>query len=289
MRTINITNKQKFEVFLNPNNDEYEGFVGYVQVYNEEIYIDTRNGKGYDILIKKLNKLIKHLSFKYNFNGWDIEDIQQTIIVYILEGLPKYDPRRNTKLSTFLQMLITRRLINDIRNQSRDIRNSTTLNITLYSIKCYNCNNKIIKTMDADYEEAVKDEQCNFCGLLLENATIHPVNIPTISMEQINMQDKQHNRDNRMTWNDVISDNSFDIPLVYDEKVQLEDAIMSKDTFYKLLESEDKKMQELLILICLKDYSVASAAKELGLSYINVSNKIKRLKRKQLIKDIYYK
>ena len=44
--------------------DNIIGFVGKVRLYDEDIFVDTRNGNGYDAIIVKMEKYITKLSYK---------------------------------------------------------------------------------------------------------------------------------------------------------------------------------------------------------------------------------
>src|SRR5271169_3035249 len=114
MKTINskktATKQKAVETFHDPRTKEYVGFRGLVRLYDEDIYIDTRTGKGYDEVIKKLSALVRKFMSRFHFNGNSSADTKHDIIVHILEGIPKYNPDRNTKLSTFIEMRVGRRL-----------------------------------------------------------------------------------------------------------------------------------------------------------------------------------
>ena len=120
MKTVNIHKDKEMEVLIDKDTKVRLGFAGWINIDNESVYVDTRNGTGYDIVIKKLDRMIKFLASKYKFSGFTFEDAKQHVCMHVLEGIPKFDPtRENVKLSTFLQMRIQRRLINEIRDNSR--------------------------------------------------------------------------------------------------------------------------------------------------------------------------
>lgn len=286
MKTINITSNE-LQIFTDPKTNEYSGFAGIVQLYDSKIYVDTRTGKGYDKVIAKLGKFIKYLSSKYNFSGLSIDDVRQNIALYILEGIVKYDPRKNTKLSTFLQMRIDRRLINEIRNQGRDIRNPTILRTTLYSIVC-KCGDKFVLSINND--DDIRDSLCKVCGNVLKNAKVYVINHPPQTLDSnMLLQKLEVDRGRPVNIDDVLSPNSYDIPMVYGKKPDLEEEIDEKRSIAKLLESEEPKTRKLLELICFDDHSIKSAAKEVGMSHTHANNKIRRLKNKQHVKEMLEK
>jgi RNA polymerase sigma factor (sigma-70 family) len=284
MKTINLKNKIK--TFHDHRTNEYLGFAGTVKLYNKEMYVDTRNGVGYDKVIKTLDRYITHLAYKYNLSnlGFVFEDTKQHIIMRILEGIPKYDPNRKTTLSTFLHMRIERRIINEIRNASIDSKNPTVLKTSLYSVMC-ECGCKFMISTSGD--EKVEDTECYWCNKTIENAKIFSINAPPESINTVFKIQSLTDEDNRITIEDVISDDSFDIPMVFGEKPKLENRTALKYDIEKWMKSEDPKVKKLVELVCFKDYSIKAAAEVVGISHTGATNKLKRLKRKKIIRDIF--
>ncbi len=67
MKIINSKKKYyspKVEVFIDKKDNKYNGFVGFDKLYNSEVYIDTRDGNGYNTVIKKLNQLQCKIALK---------------------------------------------------------------------------------------------------------------------------------------------------------------------------------------------------------------------------------
>lgn len=285
MKTINL-NSNKIQTFYN-SDGKYEGFAGVIKLFKNSVYIDTRNGIGYDKAMKELEPYVNYLANKYNFSGlgFSYEDTKQHIIMRILEGIPQYNPTRETKLSTFLYMRIERRLINEIRNLSTDSKNPTTLKTSLYSVSC-ECGKKFVISVSSD--EPVEEKQCHSCGNTLEGARVYSINKPPESLDTVIARYiKYMDEKNKMSIDDVVSEDSFDIPLVYGEKPKLEDVVISKHDFEKWMESEDPQIRQLVELICFKDYSVKAAAEAVGISHTGASNKLKKLKRKKKIRDMF--
>ena len=108
MKTINSRRqiRHKVEIFIDPKTGKNNGFVGFVTLYDAEIYVDTRDGTGYSEVIKKLEPLICRFAHKYHFNGNAFEDTKHDVIVHILEGIPKYNPNKEMKLSKNLSKKI---------------------------------------------------------------------------------------------------------------------------------------------------------------------------------------
>jgi RNA polymerase sigma factor (sigma-70 family) len=256
--------------------DKKDEFIGEVEIYNEKIYIDTRNGLGYSKLLQKFEKFINYMALKYDIIGQDSEDMRQNMIVYILEGILKYDPTRGTKLSTFLQMRINRRLINEIRNQNLDSRNPTILRTTLYSVNC-SCGNHF--TMSLGKDDDIKDYQCFECKNLLEDARIYAINKPPVFLDSMKIP-------NDKTIDDVLSDTNSDLCLVSGVKRGFDEEIESKHDLQKVFSKQDKKFQQILHTICFEDKSIQHAAQEAGMSCSGATNKIKKLRRNKTLSDI---
>lgn len=282
MRTIN--SKNKIKTFYDIDTDEYLGFAGIVKLYKTDIFVDTRDGTGYDKVISGLEKYITHLAYKYNLSsmGFALEDTKQHIILRILEGIPKYDPDKNTTLSTFLYMRVERRIINEVRNVSTDSKNPTILRTYLYSISC-DCGRKFMTSTSGD--ENVEDKQCYGCDKPIKNAKIFSVNMPPETLD-VGVITKNLSSEDLISMKEMISDSNFYISLVYGEKAKLDDIVILKSDIEKWIEGEDEQIKELVNLICFKDYTVKAAAEAVGVSHTGANNKLKNLKRKKIIRDM---
>jgi RNA polymerase sigma factor (sigma-70 family) len=285
MKNINI-NSNKIDIFYDDKSGKIKGFAGKVKLYKEYVYVDTRDGTGYNEVIEKLERYINYLSYKYNLSGlgFTYKDTRQHIIMRILEGIPKYDPTKNMALSTFIYMRVERRIINEIRNSSTDIKNPTILKTSLYSVLC-NCGRKFMISVTGD--EKVEDKTCYGCENALDGSKIYPINVPPDSIHNsFNVIDDE---ENRMDIHDVISSNSFDIPMLFGEKAGTEELVAIKSDFEKWIQSEDEKVKKLIELVCFKDYSIKAAAKKVGISHTGANNKLKRLKKKKIVRDMFGK
>lgn len=273
------------KTFYNQNTKKYLGFAGKIKLYDKEVYVDTRSGTGYDKVIEELNKYIDYLSYKYNLSnlGFSIEDTKQHIIMRILEGIPKYNPYKNTALSTFLHTIIERRIINEVRDASVDSKNPTVLRTTLYSVVC-ECGHKFMISMGND--ELFNDYKCYCCSRTIDKAKIFSVNVPPESIHSVFIVNMKADDTDGLSAEDIISDESFDIPLVFGKKQKLDERMSFMHDIEKWIKSENKQMQKLIELVCFKDYSIKAAAKIIGISPTSANNKLKRLKRKKIVRDI---
>jgi RNA polymerase sigma factor (sigma-70 family) len=136
----------KMELLHNEQN-EYVGFAGEVEIKGQSVYIDTRTGQGYDKVVRLLKDLPSYLASKFNIDGFQVEDKKQHVLLHIIESIPKYNPNKDTKLATFLQMRVTRLLLNDVRDANRFKNNATMLNSVMFTYRC-ECGNCITAEND---------------------------------------------------------------------------------------------------------------------------------------------
>ena len=193
MKTINSrkasVERKALETFYDSKTGIPTGFCGTVRLYDVDIYIDTRTGNGYDEVIRKLNPLIHKFMAKFHFNGNSAGDTRHDIIVHILEGIPKYNPNKNTKLSTFIEMRVNRRLINELRDKSRISKNATYLNIGTFHVVCQ-CGNDFIATIN---NGELSQTICQECGRSLAGAVKKvPINTPEVNESMLYTDDDMH-------------------------------------------------------------------------------------------------
>jgi len=277
MKTLNSRKNKELQIFTD-NADKLIGFAGFVDVYEEQIYIDTRTGEGYNKVIRKLDKLISYLAVKYRFNGFSFEDGRQHVTLHILEGIPKFDPRRGVKLSTFIQMMVSRRLINELRNDSKTARNATFLNIRTYSCVC-KCGYNTITTLSSDEKISGNCDQCGHP--LSESERVIPTNPVEISLDRGIFHYKTENNDSP----ELSEDN--ELSTLYSEKVALDDSVISSCDIQKWLANEEPMVVKLIELICFHDYSLKAAADHVGISRAWADIKLKKLKDKSIVKEIF--
>ena len=277
MKTINANKDKELEIFTDPNTNEYLGFAGWIVVDGESIYVDTKDGTGYDRVIVKMSKLIKYLASKYNFSGFTFEDAKQHVSLHIIEGMSKFDPRKEIKLSTFLQMRINRRLINEIRDDSRFYRNATMLNIQSFTVTC-SCGNSFSITLNLD--EDMSDKECAECGSSLGTASKRAISQAELPMESslVISDDDAYpaNTDNMIKNTNIFGD----------PKDVSEDHIISRHDFKEWLKDEDPRMIRVIELICFHDYSIKEAAAEAGISNAGANIKLKKLGKSKEVREL---
>lgn len=282
MKTLNSKQKE-MQVFLEENS--IIGFAGSVDVYDSKIYVDTRTGQGYDQVIQKLDKLISYLATKYRFPGFTFEDGRQHVVVHILEGIPKFDPRKNVKLSTFIQMRVSRRLINELRNESRHAKNATMLNVQAYTFTC-ECNYS--ETIVVNVGEDV-DGECAQCGKMFSKAkktAITPNEIPISSYARCdfmgNAQAEERGSDMSLEFSE---ENEF--LQMQNYRSSMDENIIKSHDIQKWLSTEEPLVVKIVKLICLHDYSIKAAAEKVGISGAWANIKLKNLKNKNIVKEIF--
>lgn len=272
MKTIN-SNTEDVEIFIDQDAKKYIGFAGIVQVYDADIYVDTRDGAGYDKVMAKFEKLIKFLGSKYKFRGFAQEDTRQHIAMRILEGIPKYDPRKATKLSTFIQMRVNRRLINELRDERHAFKNATSLNINSCNYLC-SCGHSFNMVMS---EEELIDKDCAKCGSSLNTSRKISIGFSEVSLEGYFSHIKNSSMDEDCGDFELIIEN---------EQAFGEDDIILKHDVEKWLSGEDPEVVKLIELILLNDNNISSAAKEINLSNASANIKLKKLKNNRIIRDV---
>jgi len=278
MKTINSKTgiNRHIKTFKDPISGEYLGFSGIVDVNNEYVFVNTKTGAGYDKVVQKLGKLVGYLASKYRLKGNTLEDNKQNVILHILEGIPKYNPFKNTQLSTFLQMRIERRLINEIRNENRLSKNATTLNAQAFGVAC-ECGHEY--TASVSKKIHLREALCDNCS-----APASKQRVVSLSNNELSLESVMGNYyEGDYTNPDDISDES---DLLQQNEGALDDSVITMHDLQKWLADEDPRVVKIIELVCFKDYSVRAAAEEVGLTGAGASLKLKSLKNKQIVREI---
>ncbi|MFA5024044.1 MAG: sigma-70 family RNA polymerase sigma factor [Patescibacteria group bacterium] len=274
MKVIN-SKRSEFEIFENEKN-EYIGFSGMVSLYEMSLFIDTRNGTGYDKVIKKLAPLIHKFTKRFHHYNSSVEDLAQDVAVHILEGIPKYDPRKDMKLSSFLEMRINRRLINDLRDMSRVRKNATFLNISFNRVTCecgyaFNTKQEISKTV------------CMSCGKIGQFVKKNPCPISEVNESTLSANAEKCSKGEEIALDSL---SLVDFGFIGNIQQNVDDAAISKCDIFSWIENEDPKLAEIIDLICFHDYTINDAATKVGLTKAGVSIKLKKLKDNERAKEL---
>lgn len=265
MKTINSKENSsvKSKIFINKNTSKQCGFAGMANVYDTSIYIDTRDGTGYDQAINKFGPLINKLATKYKFNGNTIDDTKHDVIIHILEGMKQYDPRKNMKLSTFIEMRASQRIINNLRKQCQLSNNATFVNLGLYSVIC-SCG----YTFSTQLTE-IRDVVCNACGEPIDSNRF-----TLVGLEET-LESSEHIEEDLYMFNRPPTD--------------LDEDVIFRHDMSKIIQKEDHNTQKLVELIYCDGLSTSAAAKKIGMSSVGADFKLKRLARKRKIREVFGK
>lgn len=270
---------------LSPLDDEampHSGFAGNVFVYDEEIFINTVTGEGFDPVIRKMKAYIDWYSGKVRLSGFEREDIKQQIVLIMLDGMRRYNPDHKIKLSTFLYIHVKNRMISRIKEDNRQ-----SLNATFYeslfkfsctcgfsvtaskadseSIICLSCNKKVDETWK------IRTERFEPMSLdsLISTSTDPDSDGPNDSYRgyRVNGHGKQNNL------------------LAFFSQTDTLELVDKKLDFNSVFSSEDPKTIKIAELMYYDDFSITDAAEAVGLTCWAASLRLKKLKDKKHIKE----
>lgn len=254
-------------------------FIGKALVYDEEIFINTCTGHGYDAVIKKMKNYIDWYSCKIRLAGFEREDIKQLIILMLLDGIRRYNPKLNIKLSTFLYVHIKNRMISRIKEETRQSLNAT-YNEPFYKFICI-CGHTFVA-----YKEEGKYAHCVMCKHKVDNTwTVRPEHVNAVSLDAIltSTNDDERHSDSSFVFNSNTNNNLIDFFGKIDTMENVEKVL----DFSSVLRYEDDITRKIADLIYNKDYSITDAANEVGLTCWAASLRLKHLKNKKHIKDFF--
>jgi predicted Zn-ribbon and HTH transcriptional regulator len=184
--------------------------------------------------------------------------------------MPKYNPDKNMKLSSFLQMRVDRRLINELRDKSRKSKNATLLNIVTYNVTC-DCGYNFVSTVNKD-----DMPRCPECGKYVSTeAKKLPVTIFEVN-ESMARYDDGGSETNASMYERIP-----------DESVQIEDDVIYSYDMNKWLQNEDPRVVKIINLMYFHDYSITAAAKEVGLTGAGANIKLKDLRNNRIVREIF--
>jgi RNA polymerase sigma factor (sigma-70 family) len=105
-------------------------FEGIVDVYDETFYVNTLTNVGLESVLKKVEPLINKMCSKTYISGYAFEDIKQELNIMVIQGISKYDPAKGTKLSTFLQNHLRKKMISKLRSVNKMSNDSSSISFT---------------------------------------------------------------------------------------------------------------------------------------------------------------
>lgn len=257
--------------------DKSHNFIGKAFIYDEEIFINTKTGEGYDVVVSKMKNYIDWYSGKIRLAGFDRDDIKQLIVMILLDGIRRYNPELKIKLSTFLYVHIRNRIISRIKEETRQSLNAT-YNAPLYKFICP-CG----VSFSSNKDEAV---QCKACHTPVSNTWViraehcEPVSLDGIMSSQ--NDDESSDKASRIHYNG--KHNSL---IDFFGKVDSVEDIDRNLDFSNILSDEDEITRKIAELMYNEDYSITDAAKEVGLTCWAASLRLKKLKSKKHIREFF--
>lgn len=102
-------------------------FSGIVEVYNETFYVNTATGEGVGAVIKKIEPLLIKKARKTHLVGYDFEDIKQELVLIAMDGIRNFDGNKGVKLSTFLHIHLSNKIISKIKNHNKLSNDASSL------------------------------------------------------------------------------------------------------------------------------------------------------------------
>lgn len=251
-------------------------FSGNVKVYNEDIYVNSVTGAGFDKVLKKIDPLLFKMAKSVYIQGYTVEDIKQELAVLAIEGIRSYDDSKNVKLSTFLHIHLHNKIISKIRSQNKLSNNaSSSLEDSSLPDAC-DCGSTIFMVETKAGEER---RECVSCNKLytkkLKNAKQE---IPFSVMDE----KVDQNEDGKLSFVDSVPRDSsvFGASLYPEEEMEITKSLNS------ICEDVDEKTAKIIRLVCLEDYSIKDAADEVGLSSWAANVRLKNLSKNKKIKEL---
>lgn len=257
--------------------DRPRNFIGKALIYEDEVFINTETGQGYDEVVTKMKPYIDWHSGKIRLAGFDRDDIKQLIVVIMLDGIRRYNPTLKIRLSTFLYVHVRNRLISRIKEETRQSLNAT------YNTPHY----KFICPCGASFSSS-KDEAkfCKTCQTPVSSSwTIRAEHTEPVSLDGIMSSandDDSSDKASRIHYNG--RHNSL---IDFFGKVESTEDIDRDLDFSNILSGEDEVTRKIAELMYNEDYSITDAAKEVGLTCWAASLRLKKLKSKKHIREFF--
>jgi len=245
-------------------------FEGIVEMYEEEVWINTRTKEGYTRVLERIDPLLCKWASKTYMSGYTFEDIKQELSLIIIEGINAYNPSKKVKLSTFLHTHLRNKLVsklksvNKLSNDAYGLSEKSKLEICTCGgvitkgVSCYTCNE-----CGAQHKQIYRRsrEELIFSAM--------PKTDPGSGEEYGEFQNSLSNSDGLYSG----GTSSYD-------DVELEMAIG------KLSKVIDDKTLMILKMVCLEGYSIKDAANNVGLTGWAASMRLKKLSRYKIINDL---
>lgn len=262
---------------LPADDDKPRNFIGKALIYEDEVFINTETGQGYDEVVGKMKPYIDWYSGKIRLAGFERDDIKQLIVLILLDGIRRYNPMLKIRLSTFLYVHIRNRIISRIKEETRQSLNAT------YNAPQF----KFICPCGASFASGKDDaKSCKTCSNPVSSTwIIRAVHTEPVSLDGImssSNDDESSDKASRIHYNG--RPNSL---LDFFGKIESADDIDRSLDFSNILSDEDDITRKIAELMYNEDYSITDAAKEVGLTCWAASLRLKKLKSKKHIREFF--
>jgi len=243
------------------NTVNYDEITEYLKLYKVS---DNEKDKKHlqNVIVIAAMPLVKKIARGLARRNTDpVEDIIQAGSVGLVKAVRLYDPKVSENFRTYATYLIT----GEIRHYLRDKVSMIKAPREIYEL-AYRVNKVMHKLKDAEGNEPAEDVIAEELG-----TSVHKIKEviaverrkQTISLDQI----ASSGSDETLTLFDKIADDNH-----YNLESFQEDKILIKEAVRKL----DSKLQEVIILNYFEDMSQSQIARELGISQMQVSRRIKK-------------
>lgn len=99
-----------------------------VRMYDEDILINKKSGKGFQKVLEKIDPLISSMAVRYKINNYAVSDVKQELYLIAVQGIKAFDPNKNVKLSTFLHVHLNNKIISKLKSSLKKSNNAVYLN-----------------------------------------------------------------------------------------------------------------------------------------------------------------
>ena len=239
-------------------------------MYDESVFIDTKTGEGVDQVIKKITPLIEGMAARSHIAGYSFEDIKQEICLLVVDGVKKYDPSRDVKLSTFLHWHLKNKFITKLKSLNTMANDATSMRDE--KIESCPCGGEIKR-------DSTKDAFiCSSCKKIHKAVYRSSRRELVFSEMKLGASDEGDEGD---YINYVSTDDSI-FPSRFGNISGLETKI-----FFEKLESVlDDKTAKILRKFCIEGTTMQEAAKSVGMTGWAASVRLKRIRKNPLAKKI---
>tara|TARA_Y100001935_G_C17246668_1_gene478704 strand:+ start:298 stop:1062 length:765 start_codon:yes stop_codon:yes gene_type:complete len=243
---------------------------GEVMMYEEAIFVDTKTGQGIDRVIKKITPLIDGMAAKSHISGYSFDDIKQEISLLVVDGVKRYDPNREVKLSTFLHWHLKNKFITKLKSLNTMASDATTMKDK--KIERCSCGGEIAGGGNG------QPFKCMDCG------KIHKA-IYRSSRRELSFSEMKVTASDSDEVNDYINFVSTD-DSVFPSKFGNISTIETKMFFENLEAVLDEKTAQILRKFCIEGTTMQEAAKSVGMTGWAASVRLKRIYKNPVAKKI---